>query len=144
MDTKGMFMSSHEFQISYIDKSRIDNYFLIENILEFIEASGNPQAVPEGMRMCRDNGIYVIVGQYSDHGNIEINPHLDIRGCWGCDFSHLYKSIHVINRYASEFKLEKAISRYYSLEEAQKAIEDVEALHVIKAVIAPGKTFDPS
>ena len=111
-----------------------------------IEASGNPQAVPEGMQMARDNGTYVVVGQYTDHGNVEINPHLDInkkhldvRGCWGCDFSHLYRGIQLMARYADEIAWEKTISKIYRLDEAQKALEDVEQLRVIKAVIDPWK-----
>jgi L-iditol 2-dehydrogenase len=55
-----------------------------------IEASGNPAAVSEGLDLVRDGGTYVIVGQYTDHGPVEINPHLqinkkhvDIRGVWG-------------------------------------------------------------
>lgn len=109
-----------------------------------IEASGNPKAVAEGMRMTRDNGTYVIVGQYTDCGNVEINPHLDInkkhldiRGCWGCDFSHLYKAIRMMNRHADNFPWEKTISAGYSLDKAQQALNDVENLKVIKAVIDP-------
>ncbi len=111
-----------------------------------IEASGNPKAVNEGLRFVRDNGIYVIVGQYTDNGNIEINPHIDInkkhidiRGCWGCDFSHLYKAIKVMSRNADKFNWEKTISSYYSLNETQKALDDVENQKVIKAVINPYK-----
>lgn len=111
-----------------------------------IEASGNPKAVREGLQMTRDNGVYVVVGQYADNGPVEINPHLDInkkhvdiRGCWGCDFSHLYKAIHVMNRYGSRFPLEKAISKIYNLDESQKALMDVEELRVVKAVIDPWK-----
>jgi len=111
-----------------------------------IEASGNPQAVREGLQMTRDNGIYVVVGQYTDNGPVEINPHLDInkkhvdiRGCWGCDFSHLYKAIHLMSLRGSEFRLEKVISGFYGLDEAQNALEDVEHLKVVKAVIKPGK-----
>jgi threonine dehydrogenase-like Zn-dependent dehydrogenase len=109
-----------------------------------IEASGNPKAVAEGTRMTRDNGTYVIVGQYTDCGNVEINPHLDInkkhldiRGCWGCDFSHLYKAIQMMNRHADNFPWEKTISASYGLNNAQQALNDVENLKVIKAIIDP-------
>ena len=58
-----------------------------------IEASGNPKAMNEGFVMTRDAGRYVVVGQYTDVGDIRMNPHLDlnkkhleIRGCWGADF----------------------------------------------------------
>lgn len=57
-----------------------------------IEATNSPAAVLEGMEMTRDNGRYVIVGQYTDAGTFEINPHWDlnrehieIRGCWGTE-----------------------------------------------------------
>lgn len=111
-----------------------------------IEASGNPKAVNEGIQMTRNNGIYVVVGQYTDNGSIEINPHLDInkkhldiRGCWGCDFSHLFKAIQVMNRYSTYFDWEKMISKFYALNETQIALEDVESLKVIKAVIEPNR-----
>ena len=111
-----------------------------------IEASGNPQAVIEGLKMTRDNGIYVIVGQYTDHGSIEINPHLDInkkhidiRGCWGCDFSHLYRAIETMGRNSDTVPWEKTITAYYGLEEAGQALKDVEELKVVKAVINPKK-----
>ena len=53
-----------------------------------IEASGSPAAVKEGLLMARDAGRYVVVGQYTDNGEVTINPHLDVnrkhldvRGC---------------------------------------------------------------
>ena len=63
-----------------------------------IEATGVPAAVREGMQMTRDAGRFVVVGQYTDVGGVEINPHwdlnrkhLEVRGCWGSDFSHFYR-----------------------------------------------------
>ena len=109
-----------------------------------IEAAGAPAAVPEGMKMCRDGGTYVIVGQYTDNGSVEINPHLDInkkhldiRGCWGCDFSHLYKAIGILSGPGEDFPIQEAISAYYSLNQASKALSAVENLMVVKAVIDP-------
>lgn len=40
------------------------------------EASGNPQAVPQGLAMLRNRGVYLIPGQYSDSGMVEIAPQL--------------------------------------------------------------------
>ena len=37
-----------------------------------------PGAVPEGMRLTRDAGRYVVVGQYTDVGSATFNPHLDL------------------------------------------------------------------
>lgn len=109
-----------------------------------IEATGNPLAVSEGMRMTRDNGRYVVVGQYTDAGDVAINPHwdinrrhLEIRGTWGTDFSHLYRSLRVLARHGERFRWERFISKVYPLEEANQALVDVEELKVVKAVIKP-------
>jgi len=109
-----------------------------------IEATGNPAAVLEGMQMTRDNGRFVVVGQYTDAGTVEINPHwdinrkhLEIRGCWGSDFSHFYRGIKVLAKHGERFGYERFISRKYSLEEANQALADVEELKVVKAVIEP-------
>jgi len=109
-----------------------------------IEATGSPQAVPEGMNMTRDAGTYVVVGQYTDLGEVPINPHhlinrkhLDVRGCWGIDFSHLYKSLHLLPRLAKRFPLGRIITREYTLQEANQALDDVRAQRVVKAAIVP-------
>jgi threonine dehydrogenase-like Zn-dependent dehydrogenase len=109
-----------------------------------IEATGNPAAVREGMQMTRDNGRFVVVGQYTDAGMVEVNPHwdinrkhLEIRGCWGTDFSHVYRGVKVVAKHGERFGYERFISRKYSLEEANQALADVEELKVVKAVIEP-------
>ncbi len=109
-----------------------------------IEATGNPQAIPEGMRMTRDCGRYVVVGQYTDAGTVEINPHwdinrkhLEIRGCWGSDFSHFYRGIQVLARHGDRFPYEAFVTRIYRLEEMDQALSDVEGLKVVKAVVQP-------
>lgn len=111
-----------------------------------IEASGNPQAVPEGLRMTRDNGTYVVVGQYTDAGDVVINPHwqinrkhIDIRGVWGIDFSHFYRTIQVMAKHSQRFGWQRLISKIYPLDQAQTALEDVESLRILKAVIAPNE-----
>ena len=111
-----------------------------------IEASGNPVAVVEGVRMARDAGTYVIVGQYTDNGDVTINPHLDInkkhldiRGCWGSEFTHVYRSTAMMARTKDQLDWASLISRDYSLAEAAQALADVENLEVIKAIIDPWK-----
>lgn len=41
-----------------------------------LEASGNPQAVPQGMEMLRNRGVYLVPGQYSNSGTVPISPQL--------------------------------------------------------------------
>jgi L-iditol 2-dehydrogenase len=109
-----------------------------------IEATGVPTAVVEGMEMTRDAGTYVIAGQYTNTGDAQINPHLHInkkhltiRGSWGSDFSHFYKATKLVEKYHKTYPFESIISCTYTLEEAAKALDDVEHLRVMKALIKP-------
>jgi len=109
-----------------------------------IESSGNPKAVAEGMEITRDNGTYVIVGQYTDAGDVLINPHrqinkkhLDIRAIWGIDYSHLHKAVRLMAKHRERFGWRKLVSKVYTLDEVLAALDDVEKLRVVKAVIAP-------
>jgi len=116
-----------------------------------IEATGNPRAVREGLRMTRDAGIYVIVGQYTDAGSVEIEPHLDInrkhldiRATWGIDFSHFHRSLHTLARFRDAFPWCDIISRFYALDEAAQALADVEGGRAVKAVLCPnGRAASP-
>ena len=40
------------------------------------EASGSPRAVVQGMDILRNRGVYLIPGQYSNSGGIEIQPQM--------------------------------------------------------------------
>ena len=113
-----------------------------------IEATGAPVAVAQAMRFTRDAGRVVIVGQYTDHGPLPaeaaFNPHLDlnkkhldVRGCWGSDFSHFYRGAQVMSeplRSApwSALKLDR-----YPLAQANEALADVASGRVLKALIQP-------
>lgn len=109
-----------------------------------IEATGNPRAVNEGLALTRDAGRYVVVGQYTDVGDIRINPHtdinrkhLEIRGCWGSDYSHFWRGLRVVAKHGDRYRWEELISGRYRLEEANRALADVEAQRAVKAVIDP-------
>ena len=109
-----------------------------------IEASGNPRAVPEGFDLLRDGGRYVIVGHYTDAGEIPLNPHTQINrkhaevlGQWGSEFHHWTRALDVLVRHRSRIRFAPVIGRRYRLEEANEALDDVAALRVTKAVITP-------
>jgi L-iditol 2-dehydrogenase len=109
-----------------------------------IEASGNPEAVPEGLDMLRDVGRYVVVGQYTDSGDATLNPHRHVNrkhaailGCWGYEFSHLHRSLAMMARHAARFRWRELVTREYPLEKAGEALADMEKLAVVKALIRP-------
>jgi threonine dehydrogenase-like Zn-dependent dehydrogenase len=109
-----------------------------------IEASGNPAALVEGLEMLRDAGRYVVVGQYTDAGNVTINPHRHVNrrhatilGCWGYEFTHLHRALQLMARHNARFRWRNLITREYPLAEAAHALEDMERLAVVKAVLRP-------
>ncbi len=109
-----------------------------------IEATGAPEAVPEGMRMTRDAGTCVVVGQYTDAGDATFNPHadvnrrhLDVRGVWGFDYGHLHRAMGVLARHGDALEPERWIGGRYGLDELDAALDEVEAGRLVKAVVAP-------
>ncbi len=109
-----------------------------------IECTGAPEAVAQAMRFTRDAGTVVVVGQYTNHGEVEFNPHLDlnlkhldVRGCWGSDYSHFHRAVDMLRTHSaatlwSQLKLER-----YSLSQVNEALEDVASGKTIKALIVP-------
>ena len=109
-----------------------------------IEASGSPAAVPEGLEMVRDAGTYVVVGQYTDAGDATINPHahlnrrhVTLRGCWGFEFTHLHRALLLMARHVRRFAWRDLVTRQYALEDAGRALADMERLAVVKALVRP-------
>jgi len=109
-----------------------------------IEASGNPGALREGLEMLRDAGRYVVVGQYTDAGEVPLNPHrhlnrkhVELFGCWGFEFTHLQRALQLLARHKRRFDWRGLVTREYPLAQAAAALQDMERLAVVKAVIRP-------
>jgi L-iditol 2-dehydrogenase len=109
-----------------------------------IEAAGAPEAVPQAFDLARDGGRVVICGQYTDAGPASIHPHtqvnrkhLEIHGCWGSDFSHLYRAVHLAARHASHVPWREMIGAKFGLAQAGDALRAVERREITKAVIDP-------
>ena len=107
-----------------------------------IEATGAPEAVVQAMRFARDAGTVVVVGQYTDHGEVSFNPHLDlnkkhldVRGCWGSEFSHFYRAAQLVSHRPEAWTQMTLIS--YGLDHANEALQDVKEGRVLKALIRP-------
>lgn len=107
-----------------------------------IEASGAPQAVPQALDMVRDGGRVIVVGQYTDHGEVPINPHTQInrkhvhlRGCWGSDFSHFHRAVAIAARHGGRFPWRDLAGRRFPLRQAEAALDAVERREVVKAII---------
>jgi 2-desacetyl-2-hydroxyethyl bacteriochlorophyllide A dehydrogenase len=105
------------------------------------EASGSPKAIPLGLAMVRTLGKYIIPGQYSNSGSVEIQPQMitfkaikiigsgqyklnDIRTYIG--FLKKHKDIQAI--------FAKCITRKYKIDEANRAMDEVSKGTVVKGV----------
>lgn len=109
-----------------------------------VEAAGAPEAVRQALRFTRDAGRVVIAGQYTDRGEVSINPHLDlnrkhleVKGCWGCDYSHFHRAVSLMRdpdrgRPWAEIPLKR-----YGLNDLNQALGDVGAGSVVKALVDP-------
>lgn len=98
--------------------------------------------------MCKTGGRYLVMGVFSDLGPVPINPSFIVRknlrlyGSVFWEAKHLYQVLQLLARYNDQFSLQDAVTHRYGLEQSTSAIEDVEALKCVKAVIQPG--FQPS
>ncbi len=109
-----------------------------------IEVAGVAEAVVQAMRFTRDAGRVVIVGQYTDHGPVQLNPHtdlnrkhLDVRGCWGSDFSHFYRGAQILCEPSRASAWEGMKLSRFGLGNANFALEQVASGKVLKALIDP-------
>ncbi len=109
-----------------------------------IECTGAPEAVAQAMRFTRDAGRVVVVGQYTDHGDVVFNPHLDlnkkhldVRGCWGSDYSHFHRAVDMLRTPTATALWSQTRLGRYDLSQANEALEDVASGKTIKALIIP-------
>lgn len=109
-----------------------------------IEVAGHTSAIPEALHLVRDSGVVVVAGHYTDAGEVAINPHLDInkkhldiRGCWGSEFRHFHRAFRWLAHTGKSLPYGAMISKVYPLECANDALDDVQGLRVVKAVIDP-------
>jgi L-iditol 2-dehydrogenase len=109
-----------------------------------IEATGAPEAVSQALDLVRDGGRVVVCGHYTDNGDVRIHPHwqlnrkhVDLRGCWGSDFSHFHRATRLAAHFGDRVPWRDMIGGRFSLAEAGRAVEAVERREVTKAVIVP-------
>ncbi len=110
-----------------------------------LECTGVPAAVPEGFEMAKRGGRYLVLGQYTDRGAIPINPHvitrqqLKVYGSWAFAEAHYLRYVQSLPRLTARFDLDRLVSRY-PLAEANRALADVAAGSVVKAVLTTTNT----
>jgi L-iditol 2-dehydrogenase len=109
-----------------------------------IEAAGDPRAVIDALHMVRDAGTVVVAGQYTDHGEVALNPHLllnkkhvELRGSWGSDYSHFHRAIALQAEHRQRFPWHEMATESFDLDHAEDALQAVRERRVVKATVRP-------
>ena len=105
------------------------------------EASGAPNAFPQGMNILRNRGIYLVPGQYSNSGGIEIQPQLITFKAVRIIGSSQYSMIDVkdylafLEKNPALVPVIRDLATCYPVAEANKAFEDALAGKNVKTVL---------
>ncbi len=108
-----------------------------------IEASGNPSAVPQGMDMLRNRGVYLVPGQYSNSGPVEIAPEmitfkaLHIIGSSQYSLSDVQNYIDFLLKNPHTHSTILSLASRYKVEDINRAFDDVRAGKNIKTLLTP-------
>ena len=105
------------------------------------EASGNPKAIPTGFEILRNRGVYLVPGQYSNSGEINIMPQLITFKALHIIGSSQYNICDVkeyVDFIAKDFKLQeiiKSLASCYTVSDINVAFDDAKARKNIKTVL---------
>ena len=108
-----------------------------------IECVGYPDAVNEGVEYCRDGGIYLVLGQYANAGNISFNPHiitrkqLQMAGSWGFEPRHVDRGLRLLDDTEWKHLFARQITHRFPLDRAHEALMTTKNWQSGKTVILP-------
>lgn len=107
------------------------------------EGSGAPVAVPQGMGLLRNRGLYLIPGQYSNSGGIEIQPQLitfnalHIIGSSQYSIADVHAYLEFLERHPGLHGTILSTGNCYRVADVNQAIEDTKARKNMKTILVP-------
>ncbi len=108
------------------------------------EASGNPAAVPQGLAMLRNRGVYLIPGQYSNRGGITIEPQLitfrALHLIGSSQYSHrdVEEYLRFLQAHPHLWPVIDELVTEYPVGSVNDAFADIRAGRNIKTLLVPG------
>ncbi len=109
-----------------------------------VECAGVPEAVPEALDMLRVGGLLVEAGNFSDMGEIRINPHrhlcaknVRILGVGGEEPAAYGPSMRQMVRYMRHYPLGQFVTHRFGLQQVEAAVKKSMAADSMKVVINP-------
>ena len=109
-----------------------------------IECAGVPQVIPEALEILRLGGLLVEAGNFSDLGDVAINPHrhlcaksVRILGVGGEEPAAYGPSMRQMARYMRHYPLAEFVTHRFGLQEVEAAVKKSMAADSMKVVIDP-------
>ncbi len=109
-----------------------------------VECAGVPEAVRESLEMLRLGGLLVEAGNFSDMGEVSINPHrhlcaknVRILGVGGEEPAAYGPSMRQMARYMRHYPLSEFVTHRFRLQEVEEAMKKSMAADSMKVVIDP-------
>jgi len=105
------------------------------------EASGSPAAVPQGMNILRNRGTYLVPGQYSNSGGIEIQPQLitfkalHIIGSSQYSMSDVHAYLDFLCAHPELHDTIRSLGSKYKVEDVNLAFDDAKSGNNIKTLL---------
>jgi threonine dehydrogenase-like Zn-dependent dehydrogenase len=105
-----------------------------------VECASDPAAFAQGVELTRRGGSLVTVGQYTDNGDVRLNPHQIVRrqlhviGSWGFSGQHVVDYVRLLPELSDRFEVGRLVTAF-PLELARNAMSDVAERRVMKAVL---------
>lgn len=109
------------------------------------EASGSVKAVPLGMQLLRNRGVYLIPGQYSDSGEAPIMPQLitfnalQLIGSSQYSMTDVYRYLDFLSAHPELHEKINALITRYTVDDVNHAFDDVAAGRCVKALLVKGE-----
>ena len=109
-----------------------------------VECAGVPAAVPEALELLRVGGLLVEAGNFSDMGEISINPHrhlcaknVRVLGVGGEEPAAYGPSLRQMARYMRYYPLRDFVTHRFRLRDVDEAMKKSMAKDSMKVVIDP-------
>lgn len=105
------------------------------------EASGSPSAVPVGLKLLRNRGVYLVPGQYSNHGDVAVSPQLitfkalQILGSSQYSVSDVKEYLDFLSAHPGLHEKILSLGTCYTVENVNRAFEDAYAGRNIKTML---------
>src|SRR5262249_40124420 len=109
-----------------------------------VECAGVPQVIPEALELLRVGGMLVEAGNFSDLGDVAINPHrhlcsknVRILGVGGEEVASYGPSMRQLLRYMRQYPVREFVSHRIRLDDVEAAVKRSMAPDSMKVVIDP-------